>query len=236
MTRIALLCPTRGRPEQCRRMVESVHNTSSTDVVIFLFIADDDESWCEYQKLDDPKIHRGLLNIIRVPAWPTVQSWNCHIKGLVKDGVTDLFMLSADDIIFSTPGWDQALLEHYDNLKEKVHVYSLQDSRDADGTPHPFVTREYIEALGYAFPPIFLHWWVDSWTVAIGKSCGVFTHLKDYLLIHDKPSDRGQLDETHSRIRRMGWHERDAYVAKTMDHVLKAEMVRLDNYLRKREA
>ena len=136
-------------------------------------------------------------------------------------------MLASDDMIFDTPGWDKALLEHYDALENKIHVYHLQDSRDADGTPHPIVTREYIEAMGYAFPPIFLHWFLDTWTREIAKANNCFTHLKDYLLVHDKPSDKGQPDTTHSRIREWGWNQRDKYVNDTCQHFLALEKQRL---------
>lgn len=227
MTRIALLCPTRGRPDQCRRMVESAYNTSACELNVYLYFAEPSYAGCG--------TWHNCVKAYQGPDYPTVQKWNVLAEQAMKDGC-DLFMLAADDMIFATPGWDTALIEHYENLKEKCHVYALQDSRDELGTPHPIFTREYILAMGYMVPPIFLHWQIDTWSVAIAKSNGVFTHLKDYLLTHIKPSDTGAGDETHNRIRRNGWHERDAYVAKTCDHFLKAEMLRLDNYLRKREA
>jgi hypothetical protein len=130
-------------------------------------------------------------------------------------------------MVFTTPCWDTALLDHYNALENKIHVYHLRDSRNPDGTPHPIVTREYIEAMGYFLPPIFLHWFIDSWTVDIAKSNGVFTHLKDYELQHIKPSDKGQGDETHNRIRNMGWRERDGWVAEKCKHYLALEKSRL---------
>lgn len=195
MTKIAILCPTRGRPEQFRRMVDSVNRTAKNAVV-----------FSGSNGNDDYVQHHFPID------YPTCMMWNelCAIALLNKD--TKLFMLGADDTIFSTPCWDEALIDHYSNLENKIHVYAFQDSRDPDGTPHPVVTREWIDALGYFMPPIFLHWYVDTWTVELAKRCGVFTHMKDYLLVHDKPSDKGMADETHSRIRKMGWHERDKYV------------------------
>lgn len=223
MTRIALLCPTRGRPEQCRRMVESARDTTiEGNVKIFVGQAD------EFYKDLGPVMHVSMMD------WPTVYSWN-YLATLALKTDASLFMLAADDMIFATPGWDAALIEHYEGLKEKEHVYALRDSRDPDGVPHPIVTREYMEAMGYFIPPVFLHWFADTWTVAIGKSNSCFTHLKDFLLIHDKPSDAGQPDETHSRIRRQGFHERDKYVNDTCQHYLEHEKKRLDDYLRNKE-
>lgn len=228
MTRIALLTPTRGRPDQCRRMIESAKATSSSKISVHLYVTFDDPLKDDYKDI-------GYSSITYGPDYPTVHKWNELAEHYCGDDVS-LFMLAADDMVFATPGWDTALIEHYEALKEKCHVYHLLDSRDASGFPHPIISREYIDAMGYFIPPIFLHWFADTWTCAIARGNGCFTQLSDYSLIHDKPSDRGQPDETHNRIRRNGWHDRDAYVAKTCDHFLKAEMLRLDNYLRKREA
>jgi len=208
---IALLCPTRARPKQCKRMIESAYNTSKDTVNIYLGFTD--ESYCGggYQ----------------LPDYPTAHKWNMLAIEAMKDPSNKLFMLAADDMIFTTPCWDQALLDHYNALDNKVHVYALQDSRDPNGTPHPIVTREYIEALGWFLPPIFMHWYVDSWTVEIAKANNCFTHMKDYLLVHDKPSDKGQADETHNRIRGMGWHERDKYVAEKCTNYLEQQILRL---------
>lgn len=217
---IALICPTRGRPEQYLRMYRSVQATQTTGVKVFAMLANDDEA--DYSSVieSDPSF--------KVPAWPTVNSWN-HGANIIHEKIADvkLFMLAADDMIFSTPGWDEALIDHYNSLENKIHVYALQDSRDSNGTPHPIVTREWMDIMGYFMPPLFTHWFIDSWTVDIARANNCFTHLKDFELVHDKPSDKGQPDETHSRIRRMGWHERDSYVNATCQHFLQFEKERL---------
>lgn len=204
---IAILCPTRGRPEQFKRMCESADKTTVTNVEV-LALSNGEDDYAENVPTD----------------LPTVMMWNL----LAKATDAKLLMLGADDTIFTTPGWDEALIDHYNKLENKIHVYALQDSRDPEGTPHPIVTREYIDAMGYFIPPIFLHWFVDTWTVQIAKANNCFTHLKHFGLTHDKPSDRGIIDDTHSRIRRMGWHERDTYVNQSCHHFLDNEIRRLD--------
>lgn len=225
---ISLLCPTRHRPEQCKRMVESVLATSVAGNVSIILGVQDAVSNVYASQLSSK--NNNVL-IATMPEWPTVHSWNSMAISAMKNELNNLFMLASDDIIFSTPGWDEAIINHYNQLKEKIHVYHFQDSRDIDGTPHPIVSREYIDALGYFLPPIFLHWHVDSWTVSISRSCNVFTHLREYELIHDKPSDRGQPDETHTRIRKNGWRERDAHVNHTCGHFLGFERNRLAKIL-----
>lgn len=209
---IAILCPTRGRFKEFSRMRDSVKATTTEKTFIYSCTNGDDTY--------APKMPHDC---------PTVYMWNHLARKALQDKMFEhkLFMLCADDVIFTTPGWDKALLDHYDKSENKIHVYALQDSRDNDGTPHPIVTREYISAMGYFLPPIFVHWFVDSWTVAIARANNCFTHMKDFVLTHDKPSDKGQADKTHNHIRRMGWHERDNEVNRTCHHILEWEKRRL---------
>lgn len=214
-------------------MVESVVGTTTHDIRILLALSGEDMP--NYNWVGDVANGRvTFLRIITPDDMPTVHKWNLlelHGGSKFADPPA-LFMLAADDMIFETKGWDRDLVEHYEALENKIHVYSLRDSRDSLGTPHPIISRDYILAMGYFLPPIMLHWFVDSWTVDIAKSNSVFTHLDKFLLTHDKPSDRGQPDETHNRIRRMGWHERDKYVNDTCQHFLEVEKARLAKVMR----
>lgn len=203
---IAILVPTKGRPEQFKRMHDSMLKTAQTCRTVYTGLSREEMLPYQYAMGHDV----SAVEWFELPdGQPTAHKWNV----LAEKCIANLYMLGADDMVFATPLWDMALLDHYNALENKIHVYSLQDSRDESGTPHIIVTREYIEAMGYFVPPIFLHWFIDSWTVEIAKSNNCFTHLKDYLLIHDKPSDKGHPDATHTGIRAMGWHERDKWVA-----------------------
>lgn len=239
---IALLVPTKGRPEQFKRMCKSAKMTASNVGGLTIFAATSQE--------DLPKYDPGVLggggyifadengwempsdgiggNIIITPdGMPTAYKWNLLAEKAMQNPNNKLFMLCADDVIFSTPMWDKALLDHYNALENKIHVYHLLDNRTGHGTPHPIVTREYIEAMGYFLHPLFLHWFVDTWTVEIAKAAGCFTHMTDYMLEHIKPSDQGKPDATHTGIRAMGWHERDVWTHEHSQHILDLEKRRL---------
>lgn len=226
---IALLCPTKARPQQCKRMIESAIATSECRLEIYLDI---EKTYPTSAIYDLPQHKRVTYYLAEsAPGMPTAHKWNMLAEEAMKSADNKLFMLAADDMVFSTPLWDTALIESYNSLENKTHVYALRDSRSDDGTPHPICTREYIAAMGYFVPPIFLHWFIDTWTVDIAKSNAVFTHLKDYLLIHDKPSDKGHADATHTGIRAMGWHDRDKWVASRCQQFLSQEMCRLKIHL-----
>jgi hypothetical protein len=209
--KISLIVPTRNRKEQFFRMVKSAIATAGCDIEIVSGSNGDDEYTNYNYQIDTP----------------TAFMW----EHLYKKSTGDLIMLCSDDVIFSTPLWGKALLDSYEGLDKKIHVWHLQDSRDINGTPHPIVSREWVNALGYFVPPIFLHWYVDTWIIEIAKANNCFTHLKDYLLIHDKPSDIGKADKTHTRIRNNWWQKRDGYVNSSCGHFLDLEKNRMKAFI-----
>jgi hypothetical protein len=228
---IALLCPTRARAEQFNRMSGSAFQTADNlgNIKIYAAFTDGDTHLPDYVL---QRIHKSTIYPEGVP---TAYKWNLLAEQAMADGAT-IFMLCADDVIFSTPCWDKALLDHYNALENKIHAYHLLDSRNPEGTPHPIFTREWIEFFGYMLPPIFLHWRVDTWSTDIAKAAEVFTHMKEYMLIHDKPSDVGKPDETHNRIRNWGWHDRDQYVHAKCQHYLDFDKRRLQAYILSKNA
>lgn len=228
---IHLICPSRGRPDLAKRMWESALKTATHPEQLSLHLGVHDYETYKYQvTFNQAGLSRGVT-YYEVKDWSTVYSTNTIATHLLSDLNAKLFIVACDDTIFSTAGWDKALIDHYQALESKVHVYALQDSRSADGTPHPIVTREYIQAMGYLFTPIFLHWFVDTWLAGIAKANHCFTHLRDYLLVHDKPSDNGVGDDTHIRIRERGWLDRDNFTNDKCPHFLDEEKARLSRYL-----
>jgi hypothetical protein len=224
---IALLCPSKGRAPLFKRMVDSARATASNKENLRFYIG------LAYQNEYEEQYIEHVNHMTLFPEGvPTVHKWNMLADQAKIDGAT-IFMLAADDMIFTTPCWDQAILEAYN---KKPQVFALRDSRDENGTPHPIVTQEYIEAMGYFLPPIFLHWFIDTWTVEIAKANHCFTHLKDYMLVHDKPWDEGKPDETHIGIRKMGWLGTDRYTNEKCQHFLALEKSRLKMKLLHEEA
>lgn len=224
---IAIICPSRGRPEKMLRMWQSARKTAHDTNNVTLYLGVDEDEQELYAQAIAPDT--SIVGFYPLKDWGVVHSINKLVQKALFDEARrhTLFIVAADDTIFTTPHWDKALLDHYNALENKIHAYALLDSRDAEGTPHPIATRAYIEAQGYFYCPIFLHWWADSWMVSVAKHCGVFTHMKDYLLVHDKPSDFGKADSTHIRIRERGWQDRDRHVAGSCGHFLDAEKQRM---------
>lgn len=214
---IAILCPSYRRNKLAKRLWDNIGDKAT------LYFCTDSIDLMDYKGIGIDTVNYLYAD----PNLPTVHKWNLLAEEALKNPDNKLFMLGADDMYFASHSWAEDLTEAYNKLENKIHLFAFQDSRDELGTPHPVVSREWIEALGYAFPPIFLHWQLDTWAVEIAKANNCFTHLIHHELVHDKPSDRGEYDQTHHRIRSFGWADRDAWVADKMQHLLSSEKARL---------
>ena len=67
---ISILCPSRGRPELTKRMVDSALAMASQPIEIILYLNDDDPTLDEYKRLIDSKYYQ--IGPDQSPAY----SWN----------------------------------------------------------------------------------------------------------------------------------------------------------------
>lgn len=202
---ISVLCPTRGRPEKCLKMVNSALNMCGDErLEILLYIADNDQDVDVYKNLfndyQNVKIYIG-------PDQPTSMSWNF----LSRLASGNLLMLVGDDCIFKTKYFDRILIDKYNDLQDKIACFSFQDGRGRVGEshPHPVMTKEWVKCFGYFVRPEFNHWYIDTYNISLAKKIGCFYYIKEILVDHQKDSDLGKFDETHKRIRANGWKEHD---------------------------
>jgi len=205
--KISVLCPSRGRPEKAKRMLDSIYATKNGSEVEVLFYLNEDDPRLQEYPLDDKRciVHIGKDS---PPAW----SWNW----LAGKATGDLLMLMGDDNIFTTPCWDEKYIEAAKQYPDGIFVISCPDGRTKDGNPHPTVGRGWVNTLGYFVPPIFLHWFVDSWTQYMAQSLGRFIRLEDVEIKHDKDD----ADPTSLRIRENAWYDRDRWIAQYLQRYL----------------
>lgn len=230
MTKIAVLCPTMGRPELLQEMLTSLEATAYDlqNVSIILGTNKVDKSLMEYENLVRERRATGMnISMTVFPDWTLPMCNNV----MAYEEKADIYLASADDLKFETPDWDKALRDSYGELKNKIHVWSLLDGRDENSNAILAMSREYTEVMGYMVPPIFMHWYCDTWTAAITKHVGCFTHLKNYKVTHDKKSEQGIKDDTYDRIRRIGGPDRDNHTNDKCQHFLRLEAGRLKEAL-----
>ncbi len=172
---ISFCCPSRGRPELAKRLIDTATETQTGDTEFLFYLNDDDEKLEQYKDLLDEK-HYTIG-----PNQSTCYSWN-----LMADKATkDIVMLMGDDVQVQTKDWDMLIANEFDKYEDKILMVVPSDGR-AKGNKksgsetklwpdeplpaaHFAVHKNWVNTLGYLAPPFFWHWHVDTYTQKVAR-------------------------------------------------------------------
>jgi hypothetical protein len=186
---ISVCCPTRGRPDNMRRLADSIRATAVGHDVELVFYIDLD---------DGPSIATAVeLNARHVIGERIVLSdmWNA----CADVAIGDIFMQCGDDIVFRTPGWDTMVAAEFDARPDRILLVHGNDGvhGPALGT-HGFVHRAWVDAVGYFLPPGFSCDMSDVWLNEVANELGRRVYLPQVFTEHMHPIvGKASLDQTH---------------------------------------
>lgn len=236
---ISILCPSRGRPNLARRMVDSIYKTISQpdNVEILFYLNEDDPELPVYEKHIDKKHYIIGVN------QSTCYSWN----QLAEKAKYDILFLAGDDIQFMTKNWDLNIINLFEQFPDKICMaapfdgngkgngtallvnkepYQLKENERV-GSPHFAVHKNWMEALGYFVPPFFWHWYVDTYTQHVAKKLGRCFYLTKTLVQAKKI-----LDNTGEQVRsKLNIARRDDYVWTKIQRHLDADVAKLKEFI-----
>lgn len=189
---ISILCPTRGRPEMVRRMMNSVRNTQSGEVEILLYFDNDDQArYVSYPQADVIMSGEGTVG----------QHWN-KMADVARGNI---LMMGNDDFIYHTPGWNNIVEDKIvENFPDDIYVAWTDDgSGKADKRcAVPIVSRRWVDTLGYFCPPGFKFFYNDTWISELGTLVERKLYIPEVLVEHCHFSfDKMEADETTRRHR-----------------------------------
>lgn len=162
-------------------MCDSAHATSDLqhDLEIVAYL-DDDDLIIDYA--DPPPSSRACFG----PRRPLMDAWNVcaeRAKG-------DILMHAGDDLIFRTHGWDTHVRKAFDDTPDKILFAYANDGSPVHGDTfgtHGFVSRRWVDALGYMVPPYFASDFNDVWLNEIAGAVGRKRYLPGVLIEHMHP-------------------------------------------------
>lgn len=203
---ISVLVPTRGRPHNMQRMVDSGRQTCGGYVEYVFYIDDDDQPSRDMaiqlheQGGDVFWTHgpRGVLNLS--------QLWNeCY-------GVANpdhmIMQHSCDETVYRTEEWDTKVIEAFENeFPDGIGlVYGRDGIHDQNLATHGFITRTWVSTVGYFVPPYFSSDYNDLWLHQVAQAVGRLWFLPDVYTEHMHPAvGKAPLDQTHQdRLTRHG--------------------------------
>ena len=166
---ISLLLPTRQRPDNLARLVESINATKASELIeLVTYIDEDDDSYDDLElditwyTVRGPRNINGIVNLSAM--------WNqCY-----EVACGDIIMHCGDDIIFRTEAWDVEVYAAFDAVPDKI-LFAFGRDGYQDGNnfgTHGFIHRKWIEAVGYLFPPLFVSDYNDTFLNDVSKAIG----------------------------------------------------------------
>lgn len=162
---ISILVPSRGRPGEFRRLVDSALSTSTfpNRIEVVAYLDDNDPETVSYP-------YRPGLRYITGEQILLSECWNRCAE--LAEG--DILMHCGDDIVFRTPGWDSVVRKAFEAVPDRivlVHGDDCTPNTDALAT-HGFLHRRWYETLGYFVPPLFSSDWNDVWLTEVADMIG----------------------------------------------------------------
>jgi glycosyltransferase involved in cell wall biosynthesis len=195
---ISILCPTRGRPSNMRRLYESAYATSDTNLEFVFYIDDDDtESAAMAEEL-------GVVTVVG-PRIVLSEMWNKCYE--VSSG--HILMHCGDDIVFRSGGWDTLVLKAFNEVSDNILlVYGRDGLQDENLGTHTFMHRKWAETVGYFVPPYFSSDYNDTWLNDVAVSIGRRKYIPEIYTEHMHPgAGKSDWDKTHQE--RIARHQAD---------------------------
>lgn len=208
--RIAILVPSRERPENIINLFKSVDQSISGNYGIdFLIGLDRDDPTIEqyYNKIYLMSITRNpLIDVIPyIDQLPTIGViWNALSRIRPWEQTADLFIMGNDDQLFKTQNWDKILV---DSIITKDHPFYMSWFNDGiNYNKHcafPIVSKLWVAALGHFTPEIFQFFYHDTWVYDIAKRAKVLNYIGEVLVdhMHHSRADGYRADKTTQRAR-----------------------------------
>ena len=174
-SKIAVVFPTRNRPEKLTRFIESaLDKAQDPSSLHFYMYVDGDDSLTipSISKLADK--YPSQISCLVGPRIMHSQTANMLIPHVKED----IFYLGADDLIIRTKGWDKVIIKYFEKHKDKVVMAYGDDLFQKELATHPIIHRKWVEAVGYLTPPYFESDFADTWLNELAKNIGRKQKLK----------------------------------------------------------
>lgn len=178
---ISICFPTRERPDIFMRLCQSALDTAShPDEIEFVTYHDHDDK-SEYKYIGNHKEVTGVEL-----AYPNQMVNQCYE---ISEG--DIVSFGADDFVFKTVGWDDAVMSCINKYEDRIAV-ACPNNSDFDrwgfGTTG-FIHKNWFWAVGHYAPTVDGSQGVDRWYHDIGIHLGRYHKLTDVYIEHENVRD-----------------------------------------------
>jgi hypothetical protein len=170
---LMVMVPTRGRPEQLRRLLDSFAETATCADIAVITDPDDDS----YDGFDFGDAARAVLE---------PRAFLAGKLNKTAEAFADIYrtlMWVADDHVFITPGWDKIMLDCLAEMGGSGWVYP-DDKRRSDVPEIWMCSSDVVQALGWFANPALSHFYLDNSIGELGKRSGLIRWCPQAVIEH----------------------------------------------------
>lgn len=164
-SKISLLLPTRSRPHLVKRLFQSIINFTSdlNNLEIIMYLDEDDH---ESHGIEEPR----LQIIKKIGPRSSMGTYNTKC---LENSSGDIIMLMNDDLVISTPGWDQIIIDHFRSISDGIYLAHPNDSEAGHRMcTFPIMPRNTCDILSKPYPKEYGALYIDA------HIFDIFTRLK----------------------------------------------------------
>jgi hypothetical protein len=178
MKRLVVLVPSRGRPDNIKRLQESWIETCTHGAQLITYVDLDDPCLAEYESL-----RSKYFPIFTGPRKRFIGTLNMAAQAWMDRA--DILGSIGDDHVPRTKGWDGAVIRA---LESNPGIAYTNDLFQMGNLPTAaYISKEIIQALGYMAPPSFVHLYCDNFWRELGLATDSLTYLPDQIVEHMHP-------------------------------------------------
>lgn len=228
MTTMAIIVPSRGRPESIAELVKSLEETK-TSSQLFVVVDEDDPKLEEYENLATELDFNYMIT--EREGKGMAKPLNKAANFLCGQGWYDHFCFLGDDHRPRTIDWDMELINKLDEMGTGV-VYG-NDLFQGEALPTAVaMSGDIVKALGGMVPPGMIHLYLDNFWLQLGRDLGAIAYLPEVVIEHLHPvAGKGEWDDQYREVNAEEVYSADAQAFR--DYMASAEYQELLATLKK---
>ena len=200
MTSLAVIVPSRGRPQNIKDLIESFESTKAT-CDLWVVCDEDDPTLAEYFKIISPE-HEKIIGTSK----NKIDAINRDMD--LVDQWWDILINVSDDQVFIQPHFDLDIVNNMDNDTDMF--LHFPDGNQGDLATMSIIGRKYYLRDGYIYHPNYESVYCDNEAQDVAKLRGCYKLVNKHIFNHEHPAwGKGQMDAQYAKTEHHVTYEKD---------------------------
>ena len=195
---ISVLIPSRNRPQGLKELCESLFTNASdpNQIEVIVYLDLDDSCIKEYTEYF-LELNTRYINPVKSIIGPKLVLSDYPNK-LLQTASSDIFMVVADDIRCKAKNWDAEIINAINQYPDKINLVYPDDGYHGPLlSTHFAIHKNYVDCLGYFFPPFFDYGYADTWMFQVAQKVGRIQFLPILFEHMHYSIGKGEFDQTY---------------------------------------